>query len=214
MKSPIFFRQNSLLKLIYVIFTIVLTVITDISFSLFLFAFHFFWFLVLQNSIIRKWLITIIKLLPFYSSFLFFSLIFDLLFIPQIFILIRISFILLLSVFILETSSIASFTTDTAGWEKYRFTSDLRFFLIAVIHFIPELISIFKQSNKKKLSLDFLAELFQQSYFSIKKIDLSVKLAGAEQISKFAILPNLVLILSMLLHIIFMQIYRDVLCVI
>ncbi|HPR17018.1 MAG TPA: hypothetical protein PLD62_02115 [Candidatus Cloacimonadota bacterium] len=207
-KESVFLRQNSLLKLLYVIvFTFIIT-IADLSYFLILFTFHLLLIGSLRFSILPKWLFTIIKILPFYISLLLLSIIFDSPFFPQLLLLGRLSLILLLSVFLIESSSIENFVADTAGW-KQRW-HDLRFFFLAVIYFIPVFIGKFKRLKKGKLSINILKECFDE----ICRIETETEQSLRISHRTFDITANLLLILPLLFCIFITIIYRKVLCVI
>ncbi len=212
--NQVLFRQNSLLKLLYIIIQTIIISVANLHFFLFLTAFNLAFFFLTQPNLILKWLVTILKLLPFYISFLFFSLLFDVSFPQQLLLLARIALILLLSVYLVSTSSISIFVADTAIWQRFRLMADLRFFLIAVVFFIPVLITQFKQIAGRKISAALFVDIFQTSLDSIQRIERKAEQEMATQKRKFDFAANFVLIFQMILLVAMTVFYRKILCVI
>ncbi|MCF7792628.1 MAG: hypothetical protein K9N09_00855 [Candidatus Cloacimonetes bacterium] len=212
MKSPILFRQHALVKLLYVIIQTLIISFSNINFFIILTVFNLFFFLILQPLIIKNWIFTIIKLLPLYISILVFSLIFTTPFLQQLYLLGRLSLILLLSVFLVNTSTIYSFVADTVFLNRFRFTSDVRYFLVAVIFFIPEMVEQFKQAAGRKLSISGIIGIFEKSLNSIQKVEEKAEKSIDDEARKFDLISNLTLILMMFL--IVFSYYKDISCVI
>ncbi len=145
-KDNIFTRQNSILKLL---FSLILVLITSMfSFDKFLIVFAFtLMYMIVSPTIYIHWLKTLVKLVPFFISLFILGILFRFPFPDQCYLSARIIHILLISIYIVETSSIGSFISwktdhDSGFWFK------LKFLLAATVYFIP-ILTIKFQDNWK-----------------------------------------------------------------
>lgn len=145
-KDNILFRQNPFLKIFVSIILIIIS--SFISFDKFLIVFAFsFVYMIVSPNIYKNWLKTLVRIIPFFISLYIFGIFFRIPFPDQCFLSIRIIHLLLISVYLAETSSIDSFIAgnkklDSGFWFK------CKFFLAATVHFIPILIIKFKDNRK------------------------------------------------------------------
>lgn len=201
MKDSILTRQHILLKIGFVIFQTIL-----ISFATFwqfvaLLIFNFFFLVILQPRILFIWIRTLVKLLPLYISILIFGLIFDSAFLHQLSLLASISLILLLSVYLINTSSIPNIIGDTANWSNYPLLADLRFFMIALIFFIPEMAEQFRKIERRKFSLAMVVQIFEKSLTTIHKVGEQSEKTMQNQKRKLFFFPNFLLLVTMLFQV-------------
>jgi hypothetical protein len=116
---------------------------------------------------------------------------------------VKITYILLLSVYLVSTTSIEVFLTDSATLSKNIYLNKFRFFLVATICFIPILIEQFETVKKQHKNIfNVIHQAVFQSMDEIKRVEMEAlkKLKNSSIRRRFAILPNLYLLLLMLLY--------------
>lgn len=145
-KDNIFILQNPILKVFISLILVIIS--TIISFDKFLMFFAFtFLYMIASPIIYIYWLKTLINLIPFFISLFIFGIIFQVPFPDQCYLSAHIIYLLLISVYLVETSPIDSFiphrkSRNSGFWFKFKFL------LAATIHFIPILTTKFKDNRK------------------------------------------------------------------
>lgn len=201
--NSFFSKQSTFLKLLFILFGI--TISTLVNFKLFLIIFSLtLLYLIITPKIYLIWLKTLLKLIPFFISYFIFSIIFRIPFDLQCIVVIRIIFILLLSVYLVSTSSIEAFLIDSTNLSRSKFLNDLRFFLVATVYFIPVFINHFKiASNNNTKIIDIFNASLNHSIKEIKTIEIRTfeKIKNAEiKQHTFEIFPNFYLIFIFLIY--------------
>ncbi len=195
--NSFFSKQSTFLKLLFILFGITISFL--INFQLFLIIFFLtLLYLIITPKIYLIWLKTLLKLVPFFISYFIFGIIFRIPFDLQSIVVMRIIFILLLSVYLVSTSSVETFLIDSTKLSRSKFLNDLRFFLVATIYFIPVFIDQFKIASFKKTKIIYIISAsLNQSIKEIKAIEIRTleKIKNTEiKQHKFDIFPNLYLI--------------------
>jgi hypothetical protein len=143
-----------------------------------------------------------LKFSLFYTAFLVFSLIFDVDFLDQLFFLFRLSYILLLSVYLIKTTSRNAFSSDTTSWQSYRFLSQLRFFILAVFLFLQDLAERFREIRKSnnKLSLQYVFDILHSSIKTIPDQEQKLDEPANIKIRRFYWWENMLFIPALILY--------------
>ena len=170
MKQDFFGRQDSILKLGYIL--CLSAIAFAIPFSRFpvLVVIQFLFFLI-DFRIILKWLQVILRLLPFFISLLIVSLILAVPFDRQLMLIARIGFVLLLSVLLPQTTSIDDFLKDCRRLGSSPRMNDLRLFLISVIFFLPVFYRLYQQKKTDKIDFSQLPEIIREAFSEIKNVE-------------------------------------------
>ena len=155
-----FQKQNSFLKLLLILFGLIISVL--ISFPRFLIMFGItFFYLIISPNIYLDWFKIFLKMIPFFVSYFIFGMIFNVSFITQSFISIRIMFLLLLSVYLISTTSMEGFLSNSTRISKNRIFSNITFFIVATVYFIPILSDQYKiAAQKSRNVLQILSDAF------------------------------------------------------
>ena len=120
------------------------------------------------------WLKTIVKIIPFFISLFIFGILFQVSFPNQCLLSIHIIHLLLISVYLAETSSIVSFITGNIN-RNSGFWFKCKFFIAATIHFIPILTVKFNDSkNKKKNIIDIIVLSMEDSVNEIHNVEKAI----------------------------------------
>ena len=197
MKNRISFfqRQNSFLKLLLILFGLIISVL--ISFPRFLIMFGItFFYLIISPNIYLDWFKIFLKMIPFFVSYFIFGMIFNVSFITQSFVSIRIMFLLLLSVYLISTTSMEGFLSNSTRISKNGIFSDITFFIVATVYFIPIFSEQYKIAAQKSRNVfQILPDAFAMSFQKINHVEKTVseKLKEGNVKSRFYVLPNLYL---------------------
>ena len=197
-----FEQQNTFLKAFIIFIGIVISASVDFYTLLIIFIFTLL-YVIISPYIYFHWLKTILILLPFYISFFIFGIIFNIPFDQHSYVAIKITYILLLSVYLVSTTSIEAFLTDSATLNKNIYMNKFRFFLVATICFIPILIEQFETVKKKHKNIfNVIHQAVSQSMDEIKRVEMEAlkKLKKSSIRRRFVILPNLYMLLLLLIY--------------
>jgi hypothetical protein len=197
-----FEQQNTFLKTFIIFIGIVISALVDFYTLLMIFILTLL-YVIISPYIYFRWLKTILILLPFYISFFIFGIIFNIPFNQHSYMAVKITYILLLSVYLVFTTSIEAFLTDSAILGKNIYLNKFRFFLIATICFIPILIEQFETVKKQhKNKFNVIHQAVSQSMDEIKRVEMEAlkKLKNSSIRRRFAILPNLYILLLLLIY--------------
>ena len=197
-----FEQQNTFLKTFIIFIGIIISASVDFNPLLTIFIFTLL-YVIISPHIYFRWLKTILILLPFYISFFIFGIIFNIPFNQHSYMAVKITYILLLSVYLVSTTSIEAFLTDSATLSKNMYLNKLRFFLIATICFIPILIEQFETVKKQHKNIfNVIHQAVSQSMDEIKRVEMEAlkKLENSSIRRRFAILPNLYMLLLPLIY--------------
>ncbi|MCK5050717.1 MAG: hypothetical protein KAS53_03175 [Candidatus Cloacimonetes bacterium] len=172
-KDNILSLQNPILKIFVSLILIFISSI--ISFDKFLIVFTFtLLYMIISPIIYIIWLKTLVKITPFFISLYIFGILFQIPFLDQCFLSVRIIHLLLVSVYLVKTSSFDSFISgnkskDSEFWFKFKF------FLAATIHFIPILTNKFKDNRKShKNIIDVIVFSMEDCFKEIHKVEETV----------------------------------------
>ena len=197
-----FEQQNTFLKAFIIFIGIVISASVDFYTLLIIFIFTLL-YVIISPYIYFRWLKTILVLLPFYISFFIFGIIFNIPFDQHSYVAIKITYILLLSVYLVYTTSIEAFLTDSAILSKNIYMNKFRFFLVVTICFIPILIEQFETIKKKHKNIfSLINHAVSQSMDEIKRVEMEAltKLKQSNIRRRFVILPNLYMLLLLLIY--------------
>jgi len=172
-KENILSQQNPILKVIASLILVLISSIISIEKFFIIFAFTLIYMIISPNIYIR-WLKTIIKIIPFFISIFVFGILFQIYFPVQCFLSLRIIHLLLISVYLSETSSIYSIINgnknqDSGFWFK------CKFLIIAIVHFIPILTVKFNDKRRKHKSIiDIIVLSMEDSFKEIHNVEKAV----------------------------------------
>lgn len=172
-KDNILSKQNPFYK---VLISIALVIISSlVGFHKFLLIFGItFIYLCVYPAIYIIWLQTILKIIPFFISLFILGIIFQISFISQCFLSVRILYLLLISVYLTETSSLDSFITS-GEMQPSRIRWKFMFFLAATVHFIPMLINKFKKNIKVSRNLiNIINSSLEECLLEINDVETTV----------------------------------------
>ncbi len=199
-KDNIFILQNPILKVFISLILVLISSIINLDKFLIVFAFTFLYMIVSPNIYII-WLRTLIKIVPFFISLFFFGIFFRIPFPDQCYLSTRIIHLLLISVYLIETTSIDSFISGKANFYS-GFWLKFKFFLAATIHFIPILTTKFKDNRKThKNIIDIIVLSMENCFMEIHKVEKSVtnELGINKEREKVSLWPNIYLSLLVII---------------
>jgi len=201
-RDSFFQKQNSFLKLILILSGLIISVL--ISFPGFLIMFGItFLYLIISPKIYLDWFKIFLKMIPFFVSYFIFGMIFNVSFITQSYVSIRIVFMLLLSVYLISTTSMEGFLSNSTRISKNKIFSEIVFFIVATVYFIPILSEQYKIAVQKSRNIfQILSDAFTLSFYKINHVEKTVseKLREGNFKSRFHILPNSYLLLLALIY--------------
>lgn len=172
-KDNLLSLQNPILKIIISIILIIISSVIDLDKFLLIF-FLTFLYLIPSPIIYFIWLKTLVKIIPFFISLFIFGIIFRISFPDQCFLSARIIYFLLISVYLIETSSIDSFISWKANFNS-GFWLKFKFLLAATIHFIPMLTNKFKVNRKlKKNIIDIIVTSMEDCFKEIHEVEAAI----------------------------------------
>ncbi len=207
-KDNILSRQNPILKVFISLFLVLIS--SYLSFDKFLIVFAFtFLYMIVSPKIYKNWLKTLIRIIPFFISLYILGIFFRIPFPDQCYLSARITHLLLISVYLVETTSIDLFVSGKTGHNS-KFWFKLKFFMVATIHFVPILIAKFKDNRKKHTNIsdiivlsmeDCINEIHQVEETVINKVGISnvegeVSLWSDIYLSLLVIIPSLLIFIS------------------
>ena len=172
-KDNILSKQNSILKVFISLILVLISSIISSEKFIIIFAFTLL-YMIVSPIIYIYWLKTIVKIIPFFISLFIFGIFFQVSFPDQCLLSIHIIHLLLISVYLTETSSIDSFLTinknqDSISWFK------CKFFIAATIHFIPILTAKFNDNNKNnKNIIDIIVLSMEDSVNEIHNVEKAI----------------------------------------
>lgn len=172
-KDNILSRQDPLLKFFVCSALVISSAVSGFNQLLIIFSFTLLHFLV-EPIIFLHWLKLILKILPFFISLFILGILFNVSFIEQCHLSVRILYVLLISVYITRTSSIDAF----AGYgilKRSKFIQKLFFFLAATIYFIPIFVSKFEKNRKMTKNLnDIVINSMEDCVTQINDVEAAV----------------------------------------
>jgi len=172
-KDNILSRQNPILKIFISLILVIISSISNFESFLIIFGFTFLYFLV-SLKIYIIWLKTLLKITPFFISIFMFGIIFQISFVDQCFLSLRIIYLLLISVYLTETTTIDSIVSGNAN-KNSNFLLKLKFFIAATVHFIPILTTNFKQNIKtNKNIINVIVISMEDCLKDIHEVELTV----------------------------------------
>lgn len=145
---------------------------------------------------------TLLKLLPFFISFFIFGIIFKISFDEHCIVAARIIYILLLSVYIVHTSSIEVFLADSSQLPKNTFIENIKFFIVATIQFIPVFVKQYKTASQRSRKIfNIINESVSLSIDEIKSVEMeTIKKISMVKERKDSLFANLYLIILLLIY--------------
>ena len=172
-KDNLLSLQNPILKIFISIILIIISSVIDFDKFLLIFSFTFL-YLIPSPVIYFIWLKTLVKIIPFFISLFIFGIIFQISFPDQCFLSARIIYLLLISVYLIETSSIDSFISWKANFNS-GFWLKFKFLFAATIHFIPMLTNKFIVNKKiKKNIIDIIVTSMEDCFKEIHEVEAAI----------------------------------------
>lgn len=150
-KDNILSQQNPILKVFISIMLVIISSISNFNNFLMIFGFTFLYFLAFPK-IYLFWFKTLLKIIPFFISLFIFGIIFQTPFLNQCVLSARIIYLLLISVYLTQTTTIDSIISVKED-QNSNFILKFKFFIAATVHFIPILITKFKYNIKTSRNL-------------------------------------------------------------
>ena len=207
MKKRIFERQNIVFKLFTILVAIFFATIVDANcfFAMFLVSILYF---LLETKIFLHWFNLVLKLFPFFSSLIFLTIIFRIDFYQQMLLIMRIVYILLLSVYLVKSSSIEQFIAINQSF-KSKYCRNFISYVVATISFIPHFLENFRVIYHDERNV---VEAFVKAIAKISKLSNKIWLDTCEMMDKeivreeFWNFPNLLLMIFFAVEIIFLSI--------
>ncbi len=204
-KHAFFQRQNALLKIIVVFAGLVISI--TVQFRLFLTIFLLTLLYIAGSPLlILVWLKTILKLIPFFFSFFLLGIIFNIPFDEQIAVSLRVLFILLFSVFLVNTNSIESILSC---FPPKKGNNNFLYFLVATITFVPIFISRYQIEIKKEKNIfRILENTFLSCFQKIHEVEINSqnKINTSFQKPDFWNIPNLSLLFLLTIYILLLSV--------
>ena len=150
-KDNILSQQNPILKVFISIMLVIISSISNFNNFLMIFGFTFLYFLAFPK-IYLIWFKTLLKIIPFFISLFIFGIIFQTPFLNQCVLSARIIYLLLISVYLTQTTTIDSIISVKED-QNSNFILKFKFFIAATVHFIPILITKSKYNIKTSRNL-------------------------------------------------------------
>ena len=167
-KADILFEQNCILKFFAVICGTVVSLTIQSTILIIIFGTTLLYFLVYPR-LYFIWLKTLLILVPFFISIVFLGILFKTPFPSQILLLVRISFILLLSVYLSHTSSLEEILSQFSNLKRNTFIFSILHFFVSTFTFIP--LILFEINFEAKNSKNIISIIVNSFNSSLKKIN-------------------------------------------
>jgi hypothetical protein len=203
-------KQNFILKCFFILSGILFSLTLNLREFYFIFLLTLIYF-IFSPKIYLLWLKTILKLIPFFISLFVFGFILNLSYPKQIILSSRILYILLLSIYLISTTSLENIKPKSKHIKNNQIITEIFFFIAATISFIPIFLQQYKiASVKEKNFFNIISEAVVLSKNKISEVEKETvdKFNKNGCISSFWILPNIylifILIIFILIFILFM----------
>jgi hypothetical protein len=209
--GTIFHQQNVYLKLLLLLMGVVLSTVVHFGYFLLIFGLTVV-YLIPAHHIFVVWLKIILRLLPFLISYFLFALLVDLPFPIQVNFACRIIYLLLLSLYLLKTTTLYKLVEDSGRLKDSKMLKPVFFYFVATMQFIPiftkentYIIQKFKSQGKISISksVDILLESFMSAWDKIPFIEEKTRhrLAMEYPHSTLFTWPNLLLYLMITIYV-------------
>jgi len=197
-----FFTQNCILKFAAVLLGTVVSLFIKSSVFQIIFAATILYFIG-YPYLYLLWLKTLLLIIPLFISLLLAGILFGTSFPKQILLLERISFIMLLSVYLVHTGSLAEILAQLSSWKNKKFFFVILYFFVATFGFIPLILREFGlQSKNSKNFMKITVNSFHSALTKMKEVETASlnKLTVSTQTKPFLNFPNLYLMLLITLY--------------
>jgi energy-coupling factor transporter transmembrane protein EcfT len=181
--GTIFHQQNVYLKLLMLLMGVVLSAVVHFNYFLLIFGLTVL-YMIPGYRIFAIWGKIILRLLPFLISYFLFALLVDLPFPVQINFACRIIYLLLLSLYLLKTTTLYKLVEDSGSLKHSHLLRPAFFYFVATMQFIPIftkentlIVQKFKSQGKITISksVDILLESFMSAWDKIPLIEEKTK---------------------------------------
>ena len=196
-------KQNFILKCFFILSGILFSLTLNLREFYFIFLLTLIYF-IFSPKIYLLWLKTILKLIPFFISLFVFGFILNLSYPKQIILSSRILYILLLSIYLISTTSLENIKPKSKHIKNNQIITEIFFFIAATISFIPIFLQQYKiASVKEKNFFNIISEAVVLSKNKISEVEKKTidKFNKNGCISPFWILPNIYLIFILIIFI-------------
>ena len=198
----ILFEQNCVLKFFAVIFGTFVSLCVQKFILLFIFGITVLYFVVYPRLYLL-WLKTLLFLIPFFVSILLLGIFFKTSFPSQLFLLVRISFVIFLSVYLAHTGSLDGILTQLSRYKKNKTVFAILHFIVSTFIFIPLILKeISYVSENPKNIFGIIVNSFNSTFEKIKEVETIAydKIMLSSEKKDFWILPNLYLMLLIVFY--------------
>ncbi|HNX00260.1 MAG TPA: hypothetical protein PLE74_00055 [Candidatus Cloacimonadota bacterium] len=177
--GTIFHQQNVYLKIILLLLGVVLSTVVHFASFLLMFGLTIL-YLIPGYRIFFMWGKIILRILPFLISYFIFAMLVDVPFPVQLNFACRVLYLLLLSLYLLKTTTLYKLVEDSGSLKHSKFFRPMLYFFVATMQFIPiftkentHIIQKFKSGGKISLSksVDILVESFMCAWDKIPLIE-------------------------------------------
>lgn len=203
-------KQNFILKFFFILSGILFSLTLNLREFYIIFLLTLFYF-IFSPKIYLLWLKIILKLIPFFISLFVFGFILNLSYPKQIFLSSRILYILLLSIYLISTTSLENIKPKSKHIKNNQFITEIFFFIAATISFIPIFLQQYKiASVKEKNFFNIISEAVVLSKNKINEVEKETidKFNKTCCISSFWILPNIYLIFILIIFILIFILFK------
>jgi len=200
--KSIFFTQNCILKFVVVLLGTIVSLFIQSSVFQIVFVVTILYF-VIYPHLYLIWLKTLLLIIPLFISILLVGILFGTSFPKQILLLERISFILLLSVYLAHTGSLVDILAQFSSWKNKKFFFVILYFFVATFSFIPLILQEFRlQSKNSNNFVNIIVNSYHSTLTNIKEVETASlnKLSASAQTKSFWNFPNLYLMLLITLY--------------
>jgi hypothetical protein len=209
--GTIFHQQNVYLKMLLLLMGVVLSTVVHFGYFLLIFSLTVI-YMIPAHHIFIVWVRIILRLLPFLISYFLFALLVDVPFPVQVNFACRIIYLLLLSLYLLKTTTLYKLVEDSGTLKNLPILRPAFFYFVATMQFIPIfskentfIMHKFKSQGKITISksVDILVESFLSAWDKIPLIEEKTKhrLSMEYPPVVFFTWPNLLLYIMITLYV-------------
>lgn len=207
MSLGVFEKQNIFLKIFTIFVAIIVTTFVGEKcfYAMFLFSVLYF---MIEPKIFVHWFNLILKLFPFFSSLILLSIIFRSDFFDQMILISRIIYILLLSVYLVKSSSMDKLFMISHN-SKFKYSKIFVSYIVATISFIPYFLQNYKIAYQSE---ENVVEAFVKAVDKTSKSSKDIWFETCDMMNKERVIeefwtaPNLLLMIFFAGEIIFLSV--------
>lgn len=177
--GTVFHQQNVYLKMLLLLLGVIVSTMVHFDYFLLIFGITIL-YLTPGYRIFRIWSRIILRMLPFLISYFLFAMLVDVSFPIQVNFAARVLYLLLLSLYLLKTTTLYKLVEDSGFLKHSRFFRPVLYFFVATMQFIPifskenlQIVHKFRNAGRITLSksVDILVESFMCAWEKILLIE-------------------------------------------